>query len=74
MKITITYCVSWNYLPRASSLAAEISETLGLEAELAKGSGGVFDVKADDAVIFSKHDEGRFPDNVEVIEALQSYK
>lgn len=56
----------------ATSLAAEISEALGLEAELVKGSGGVFDVKADDAIIFSKRDEGRFPENAEVIETLQA--
>ncbi len=56
----------------ATSLAAEISETLGLEAKFIKGSGGVFDVMADDIVIFSKRDEGRFPENAEVIETLQA--
>ena len=50
---------------------AEISTALGLKAELIKGDGGEFDVKADDAVIFSKHREERFPENAEVVEAIK---
>ena len=50
---------------------AEISTALGLKAELIRGGGGVFDVKADDAVIFSKHREERFPENAEVVEAIK---
>jgi predicted Rdx family selenoprotein len=30
----------------------------------------VFDVVAGDALIFSKHREGRFPDDAEIIESL----
>jgi selenoprotein W-related protein len=52
-------------------LAADISEAVGVEAKLTRGSGGIFDVTADGAVIFSKHAEGRFPENAEIIEALR---
>jgi Rdx family protein len=31
----------------------------------------VFDVIVDGALIFSKHDAGRFPSDVEIIEALR---
>jgi predicted Rdx family selenoprotein len=31
---------------------------------------GVFDVVAGDALIFSKHREGRFPDDDEIIQGL----
>lgn len=37
---------------------------------LEKGAGGVFDVKLDDALIFSKHQRGRFPDAEEVLSQI----
>jgi selenoprotein W-related protein len=43
-----------------------------VQAELVKGSGGVFDVTADGEVVYSKHRTGRFPDNAEVVEALRA--
>ncbi len=55
----------------ATGLAAKISEELGLEALLIKGVAGVFDVIADDTVVFSKLEEQRFPQDIEVIEALR---
>jgi predicted Rdx family selenoprotein len=39
--------------------------------ELRKGSNGVFDVTADDAFIYSKHREGRYPETAEIIAALR---
>jgi selenoprotein W-related protein len=53
-------------------LAAAIKQALGIEAELIPGSGGVFDVKADGQLVFSKKVAGRFPENREIIEALTS--
>ncbi len=55
----------------ATGLAAKISEELGLEALLIKGVAGVFDVSADDTVIFSKTEAQRFPQDIEIIEALR---
>ena len=43
-----------------------------MQAELIKGSGGVFDVTADGKLVYSKHQTGRFPDNAEVVEALRA--
>ncbi|MGZ5148251.1 MAG: SelT/SelW/SelH family protein [Burkholderiales bacterium] len=59
-------------MPRATGLAAEISEQMGIQAELIQGSGGIFDVTADGAVIYSKHHTGRFPENAEVLQALRT--
>jgi selenoprotein W-related protein len=42
-----------------------------VQAELIKGSGGIFDVTADGALIYSRHRTGRFPDNAEVLQALR---
>ena len=43
-----------------------------MQAELIKGSGGVFDVTADSALVYSKHRTGRFPENAEVLQALRA--
>ena len=47
-------------------------EELGIESALIRGTDGVFDVVADGAVVFSKHDAGRFPSHDEILAALRS--
>ena len=44
----------------------------GIEAELIKGRGGVFDVVADGKLVYSKHATGRFPEEDEVVTAIRS--
>jgi selT/selW/selH-like putative selenoprotein len=51
-------------------LAATLKEKLGIEAELIEGGGGVFDVKVDGALIFSKDAAGRFPEDDEILDAI----
>ena len=70
MQISIEYCSMWNYLPQASSLAAEIESTFGDNPELIPSKGGCFEVVADGQLLFSKNNEGRFPENTEVIASL----
>ena len=36
-----------------------------------RGSGGIFDVTVDEQRLFSKHDEGRFPTEKEIVEKLK---
>lgn len=43
-----------------------------MEASLVKGTDGVFDVLVDGALLFSKHQEGRFPENEEILSALRA--
>jgi selT/selW/selH-like putative selenoprotein len=45
-----------------------------VEAELAKGAGGVFDVACDGKLVFSKHRDGRYPDPDEITRALGALK
>jgi selT/selW/selH-like putative selenoprotein len=52
-------------------LAADIQEEFGIKAKLIKGDNGVFDVKVDGELIFSKWEEGRFPVNPEILEILR---
>ena len=39
--------------------------------ELIEGSNGVFDVVVNDVLIFSKHTENRFPEEQEILTALE---
>ena len=51
-------------------MADEIQEKFELATRLIKGAGGVFEVRLDGDVVFSKHESGRFPDPGEVEEDL----
>jgi len=53
-------------------LADAIKSKTGVEAELIKGSGGIFDVVVDGKLIFSKHKTGRFPESEEILSQLPS--
>lgn len=52
-------------------MAAEIKKELGVDSQLVRGGGGIFDVTADSKRVFSKKDEGRFPSEKEVIDKLR---
>ena len=59
-------------MPKAASLAEAIEQQVGIKPELIEGRGGVFDVKADGQLIYSKHASGdRFPEHEEVISKLR---
>ena len=66
MKVSIEYCVQWNYKPRAASLAAQLQKTFNAENSLIKGGGGDFDVYVYSVLIFTKKKEGCFPNEGEV--------
>lgn len=42
-----------------------------MDPELVRGSGGVFNVTADGTQVFSKHEQGRFPEEKEVLTKLR---
>lgn len=52
-------------------MAAELKQAFGTEAELIRGSGGVFDVVVDGKKVFDKHATGRFPEPGEVVKLLK---
>jgi selT/selW/selH-like putative selenoprotein len=52
-------------------LAAAIKQATGVEAKLVKGDNGVFDVRVDGRLIFSKKKEGRYPTNEEIVAQLR---
>ena len=72
MNLSIEYCTQWNYLPRASSLEAELkSKFPGVETKLISSGGGVFEIMLDGDLIFSKKEKGRFPDDGEVVSLIK---
>lgn len=48
-----------------------MARELGVQATLTPGGRGVFDVIVDGKLLFSKHREGEFPDEDELIEELR---
>ena len=75
MKISIEYCNSWNYLPRASRMAADLLDKFGTNISnltLIPSSGGVYEVMKNDQVIFSKKELNRFPELEELINIIES--
>jgi selenoprotein W-related protein len=53
-------------------LEAVLKREFGIEPELIKGRGGIFDVVADGKLVYSKHATGRFPEEDEVVAAIRS--
>jgi selenoprotein W-related protein len=71
--IAITYCRVCGFLPRATWTAQELLQTFGewtSAVRLVPGSSGQFEVAVDGEAIFSRKDEGRFPEMKELREAI----
>lgn len=65
VSVTISYCVTCHFLPRASWVAQELLHTFaeylsGLT--LVPSGGGRFEIAVDDEVVFSTKTHGRFPE------------
>ena len=71
MDMSIEYCMQWNYEPRALSLRDELSNKFGINSELIESSGGVFEIKANGHLIFSKKQLGRFPNQDEIVKFIE---
>lgn len=68
--IEITYCRLCGWLLRASWMAQEVLTTFGEEIGavtlVPNSEGGVFEIKADGELIWSRKTQGRFPDIAEL--------
>ena len=74
MKASIEYCVVWNYYPHAARVADLIKNEFSIETELIKGGGGIFDVKLDGELIYSKSQTGFFPTDDDIREILKKWE
>jgi selenoprotein W-related protein len=68
-RVEIVYCTQCRWLLRAAWLAQELlttfSEELG-EVALVPGRGGIFEVRLDAELLFSRAEERRFPEAAEI--------
>ena len=70
-KLKLEYDIFFN--GGADQFPQKHHEELNLEVKLIKSSGGVFEVTADERLIFSKKKEHRFPENQEIVEGLKKF-
>jgi selenoprotein W-related protein len=68
-RIEIEFCTQCRWLLRAAWLAQELLTTFELEigeVALIPGTGGVFEVRCNDKTLWSRKQEGRFPEAKEL--------
>ncbi len=64
-RVSITYCTQCRWLLRAAWMAQELLSTFGTdlgEVALIPGTGGVFEVRCDGALVWDRVRDGGFPD------------
>ena len=65
--VTIAFCTQCNWLLRSGWMAQELLSTFGAElgaVTLVPGTGGIFEIRVGDAVIWERRRDGGFPDIV----------
>lgn len=72
--VEITYCTQCHWLMRAAWMAQELLTTFEADIKslnLAPGSGGVFEVRLNGAILFSRKEAGRFPESKELKQLIR---
>ena len=67
-RLEIEYCTQCRWLLRAAWMAQELLTTFEAElggVTLVPGTGGIFEVRLDNEIIFSRKELGRFPESKE---------
>ncbi|RDV16325.1 SelT/SelW/SelH family protein [Pontibacter diazotrophicus] len=68
-RVEINYCTQCRWLMRAAWMAQELLTTFETElgeVALVPGTGGVFDVHLNGELIYSRKEQGRFPESKEL--------
>ena len=68
-KVVIRYCTGCRWLLRAAWMAQELLTTFEQEIDelsLRPGDGGIFEVIANDQLVWSRKEAGRFPEITEL--------
>ena len=73
-RVEIEYCTQCRWLLRAAWMAQELLSTF--EAEIGEvamipGKGGVFEIRADGQLVWSRHERKRFPEIKELKQAVR---
>lgn len=72
--VTIEYCTQCRWMLRATWMAQELLVTFDgeiTELRLRPGTGGVFNIYANDKLVFSRKEFGRFPDIKELKQIIR---
>ena len=73
-RVEIEYCTQCRWLMRAAWMAQELLTTFETElgeVALVPGRGGIFEVRLDGVCIFSRKDQGRFPESKELKQLIR---
>ncbi len=68
-RVQIEYCTQCRWLLRAAWMAQELLTTFDTElgeVALIPGTGGIFDVRVDGETVWSRKEQGRFPESKEL--------
>ena len=73
-RLEIEYCAQCRFILRAGWMAQELLLTFGErlgEVALVPGGGGIFEVRLDGELLFSRKAAGRFPETKEIKQMLR---
>jgi selenoprotein W-related protein len=73
-RVEIAYCSQCRFILRAGWLAQELLMTFATdlgEVALIPGEGGIFEIRLDGEVLFSRKREGRFPEAKEIKQKIR---
>ena len=73
--VTIEYCVPWDYVPQAASLAETLMNEFSWDISgisLIPADGGAFEVSVGDKLMYSKLETGEFPEESILVDQIRS--
>ncbi len=73
-QLEIEYCTQCRWLLRSAWMAQELLTTFERDLErvsLVPGSGGIFDIRLNNELIFSRKDAQRFPETKEIKQMIR---
>ena len=74
--LEIEYCTQCRWLMRAAWMAQELLVTFETDLggiTLIPGAGGIFEVRLGNQIIFSRKEQGRFPESKELKQRVRDY-
>ena len=72
-QVSVTFCMQWNYAPKAASFAEELFTHFKGQIEkmeLIPSTGGAFEINVNGELLYSKLDKGIFPDTDHIIQQM----